>query len=1019
MLKFHRLAMLCTLLSAAFMLTGAELLKVNFHPGDPALAGGVDGSNFTLIEKDGRNTLKITRVSPAVLSIAAPADAPENRRQTISFSALPGPTDQCCALIRFRNRKSGKTVATMRFNEDNLVDAIINGHGHFGTRSEPLSWQEYRVVFSPGSEQWLISRRLPGGEWRDGNPIPYENHLPIDEIDFITSPAKSGNDNTIYLSDLRIDCEDHSSLDGRENVLLSACDTEAAIIDGSGTARPAPRLNDGETADESAEIIAGLPAVLEFTMAEPVMVSTFRISSGNFAYLNNPSGELAVTDYKVEGKSAASGQWRELFTRNALPGAKAAGAAGPEQFFDIVDFDPLELSALRVTLLGSNDTGRRADPGAKPPPTAVVREVALFTHEAVANARRQLGSVLQAEFRLPVYRDQREAQLYAILDETVPALEIELAFKERHQSAVPVPPRRITLRSGQNIIPVEIADWPDGEYRASIRAAGRESGFGGEFGRLLRINRVPAAAIPAGPENVAGKKLFFPDFHYLADAENLKIEVTRPEVHRVGHTFLAENELVQLGSGIGFNRDGKLVVRYNCFDREWKPESIKKRYAVADPADLSQWELFEGEPADVEFTTTPLMQAGKSSGGSDFIGYSWGADRKFRFYDPEQDGPIPLDQLKIQYSGYKPVDWGVIKAPPQSTWVMWPKGEEILLVGNKPLLQDNISGGEFEDPTNSNDNFAGQWLAPDGKTFYYVRGRLLKRYPPFVARYDNLWQIVRILTVFTTTDGINWKQNYFALPDENDPETAQHYGAAIFDVPDGNGLMFAYLDPYSALHQQYHVELVYSWDGRNWQRFPGHPAWIPPGKPGEWNFGHSTLHNNTVDHDGYTYHLIGWGAELPHFGGDVAYSNAEMAKLDGEALKRRFGKRDLEKWPYFRHYGSYERLADAIKTMGITPGVFRYRRDGWVALTAGDTPGSFETREFTATGNRVVANAAIAPDGYIELELVDADGRIVAETRLAGDDLRLPVFDQLPAGTFKLRGKMRNARLYTLDFTGR
>ncbi len=87
-----------------------------------------------------------------------------------------------------------------------------------------------------------------------------------------------------------------------------------------------------------------------------------------------------------------------------------------------------------------------------------------------------------------------------------------------------------------------------------------------------------------------------------------------------------------------------------------------------------------------------------------------------------------------------------------------------------------------------------------------------------------------------------------------------------------------------------------------------------------------------------------------------------------------------------------------------------------VGLEAESKEGSFKTQKIKATGS-VTANAQINADGYIDLQLCSADGKVLQEKRLSGDDLSLAVFDKLPDAEFYIAGKMKNAVLYTLNFS--
>ncbi len=1023
--KFHLLLAAALLGAGPVLLPAATPVAEDFNRAVlPAAAdspggvwSGLDNHNFQLVPDPvdpAGKVLRITRRTPGILSVRTANPTPPERNTVFSFRARPGKTDESTCAIRFLNRKDNAVVATVLFDRDNVIAATVRGSGHFALRSVPENWQSCRIEFKPGSPTFEIYRQLEDGRWLKGNPVPFENNLPVDQVEFITVPAASGSLNECHIDDIRLGIEDSSSLAGRDNVLSSANDCVAAA-----EGKAAGKLIDGDVSGES-QCVLTLPAVMEFALPAATLVSSFRLFSGNVDYAANPSGEMSAVEYKLEALSAASGQYREIARRDHVPGVKKGAVPGNADFFDQFDFAPLEVSGLRLTILDSNDTGKRADVNARPAKSVIVREAELYTRDAAAGNRRSLGQVLAAEFRLPVYRDQKEAQLIAVLPADAEPLTVEIGVKERHTGAIPMESFRVTLQPGENRVPLAIADWPNGEYRTLLRSAGSAAPVRGEFARLLRIDRIPSFVPGNAAVAMTGKRMFFPDDRYLAKVDDLAFGVEPPAALPVGKPFLAKDEMIQLGSGIGFDAEGRLVVEFNSMNREWAPESLKTRHAVRRSD--GGWEIVPGHAPQLGGIDQTRQRAHKLSGGGATIGYSFGSKHAVRFYDPAQDGPVKLDELVVQYVGYKPVDWGVIKPQPQSTWVMWPRNGELLLLSRKPFLVDNIASEEFEDPTNSNDNFAGQWLSPDKKTFFYVRGRLLKRYPPFIARYDNLWQIARILTVFSTQDGLNWEQHYFALPDENDPPTAQHYGASIFDAADGNGLMFAYAMPYSALHQQYHCELYYSWDGRAWRRLAGHRPWIPPGKPGDWNFGLVNIHNNIAEKDGKLYELIGWAAMGPHFSGDVLYSQKLTDELDGAALEKRYGKRDMANWPYFKEYygGDYGKLAAALKEYGSTPGVMVYRVNGYCPLSASaDAVGTLITRPVTAGGG-MRANLKVASGGYAEFRLRDAaTGAPLPgyEKRFeAVDAVSQPIFEQLPATPFQVECAMKNGKLYTLDF---
>lgn len=1014
-------------------LSAETLLKTDFSDGNifrQSMKGDVEGKtagkwngfdnqNFAIAkhpDSEEKSVLRIERVGAKMINVAPSCNVPENRKMKFRFRVYPGVDGDACFMIRFFNSKENKTVGSIRIDSGRQhIIGVVGGRQFSGIACQSAQWQEFVLVFEPRMEKYLIQRILPDGSVQKGSLIPYENNLPIDRIDIANYPGMPGKKNVALIDLIELSCEDVASLEGRANVISSASEAKAFLVGKDGKLTPAPQLNDNDLSGESAVTIPELPAELLFEMPSAQSVSTVRLFSGNLGYVNNKSGEVAVTGYKVEVLSTQSGQWLEVANRSNLPGAKEVKAENHQGFFDACDFPPLEVSQLRITLLTSNDTGKRHDPNARPKPMAIVREVELYTHSPKENPT-SLNNVLAAEYRVPVYRYQDQAELYAILDKSIPEMRVQISFKERFNNSIPADPMVVTLHAGENIIPVDIRNWKNGEYRTSIRSWGKDAPVSGEFGRLLRLDRLPDSIPPKHAEDMTGKKMFFPDRWWLQNSDNLTFEEELPEVRQASTPNIRPDELVQLADSVGFDKQNRVVVSFRGMHRNWDAQTSVRRYARADLNDLEKWELGEGNPPDVDFTRADFTNAmcGKF-GWRDELG---NPAIRFRFYDAEKDGPVELDKVQIVHVGYKPRDFGVVKPKAQSTWLLYPKDGEYLLLWNKPFLQDSYSSGEFEDPINSNDNFGGQWLSEDGRTLCYVRGRLLKRYAPFVSKYDNLWPVSRILTVFTTQDGVNWERHYFGLPDEQDPPNAQHYGGQVYRVPGGDGLMVCYAYSYLAREQQYYLELYYSWDGYTWKRYPGHKPWVAPGKPGDWNFGTTTLHNNIAERDGKLYHTIGWAAMGPHFSGDFLYSDQRVAELSGEWLKKRYGGKDLESWPFFRHYGSYDKMAKEFRKYGFSVGLMIYRKNGWFKITAGNKPGVMITRPIRAEGS-MTANLKIGDGGMAHFTLLDATDKVIPgynRTVEKYDGVNCEIFPTLPHGEFKVKVELKNGALYDLGF---
>ncbi len=793
-----------------------------------------------------------------------------------------------------------------------------------------------------------------------------------------------------------------------------AADT-AVVMDRNGESDGA-RLLDGNASAQSLVNVSGLPATVTVTFDEPRTISTVRLLSGVAEYLNYPSGDISLTSCVIEGNSTASGTWRELVNASTgAPVAKNADEADETRAWQF-DFTAIEVRGIRVTLKDSNDTMKRGS-GPIDRKEVLLREIEAYDKNA--GAAMGLANVLQAEFRVQAYRYQDTAEIHAILAEEPPPFEVEVSVKERWNGAVPCNPFRFTLKPGLNIIPINIKGWENGEYRTQLRTVDKNAPARGEIARLLRVDRIEAAVPPARFADMDGKRLYFPDAWYLESHKGLEFKMFKPDVHYLDFPRISSPKAyIKLGSTLYWLKDGRLVMTFNEYDYEWKHTGVN--YAACTPGKWD-WKLVD-QPKDDEIEMENGAEMLRTQGtvlyeAGGLPGASVGNEGKFRMYDPEKDGPVDLREVRVQYVGYKPLDWGCVKPEAQSTWVLWKKGDEFIVLQDKPLLLDNASDiGGFEAPTDSNDNHAGQWLSADGRTLYFVRGHMLRRYPPFIDRYDNLWPVSRILTVFSTQDGLNWKRHYYSLPDESDPPNMQHYGSDLFHAPKGNDLMVGFMMPYNAHTQQYNIELTWSWNGEEWHRFDGHPRWIDNGGPDEPAFGIINMHGHIVEKDGVIYHEIGWATPAPHFSGDSLYTPGRGGQLTGEEVRKLNEKRGVStSWPYWSHYGSWEKLAEAWNTVTSTCGVAVYRKGGLFGAVAGKSGAFFTTRPMAAKG-KLTANIKVNDGGFAKFTILDKDGNILAAKKLQGDGIALPLFDSLPDGDFRIHAELKDAILYTLNF---
>jgi len=143
-------------------------------------------------------------------------------------------------------------------------------------------------------------------------------------------------------------------------------------------------------------------------------------------------------------------------------------------------------------------------------------------------------------------------------------------------------------------------------------------------------------------------------------------------------------------------------------------------------------------------------------------------------------------------------------------------------------------------------------------------------------------------------------------------------------------------------------------------------------------------------------------------------------------------RRGDEIWQYY--------LVDAEYHSTWTPGpprrgIYRtvQRLDGFVSIDAPYTGGTFTTKPFTFSGNRLVLNIDTAAAGYGQVGILDGDGRPIAGygvddcLYINGDSVRMPVewqgqgvdLSALQGKSIRLMFRMRGASLYALQFLPR
>lgn len=627
-----------------------------------------------------------------------------------------------------------------------------------------------------------------------------------------------------------------------------------------------------------------------------------------------------------------------------------------------------------------------------------------------AHEQKPLRQMVIGDFQPPIYRNSEVARLFLYghpdLAEGLPVAVSVLSSAGEEE----VLRARLVVHAGENVCALDIAGLSSARYPVKVTA--QDKGVGGEIRRLLRIENGDLSKPLAPCPDVTGRRLFLMDCHHVLVRKNVKVEVNPGHAHFVSWLNVPHETNYWAPRVLPLQKTAgkKLFVRF----QEALRDELHWRYAITeDMQNLHDWKVYDGVP---QFKVDEPLRARLPPEATP----RWrqkvpDEQATFRFYDPERDGVPPLNEILVKYTSTQKKDFGGLAIPFRSTYAVWEKTPgQILFLSKEPLCVDRSlkASDAFEEDTDTNDNFGGQHLSPDGKTLYYVVARVVKRFPPFTVPYDNLPNSARMLTVFHTRDGFKWDKRFILPPGEDAPWWLQQYGIRIMHDPDAD-IFWGYLMTYDCLRQQIYVDVAYSRDFLNWTRPGGKPLLSVTETPGDWLFGRVMgLSQPLCESEGRSFHSMASVMPAPHF--------YEKGSLDAAAIKKRYGHRQIEMWPFFDKVGGYEGLAEEMPKAWSrrAVGVFVSRTDGAVAVTAGDSEGHLVTRLVQAkVGLRL--NAKTKESGWVRVELLDEHDRLIPGygRKFAGDDIEAPVFEKLPAQPFKVRLKLKRAQVFALRFT--
>ena len=616
-----------------------------------------------------------------------------------------------------------------------------------------------------------------------------------------------------------------------------------------------------------------------------------------------------------------------------------------------------------------------------------------------AFAQRPVGE-LQAEYKMPIYRNAKVAELTVVVPENGPKTATVDIFAP---DGTKIRTDKFRLKPGTNKCMIKkIAKFEDGRYTTMVNLGDTT------LKRLLRIEHV--ADIEAPKEPIAYRKLIFTPDKYMFDkiSKNLKIEYSKPEIYEAVKN--TDSIVVYIGGNSFYKTtDGKFAInvvanpyveRYGLY--------AKKPYYYTMVADKP-----EGPYTRVDERPAYSSDGAKNlfTGGAMMCNDSFEQD-KYELYDPAKHGTYKLTDIRIAKQ-IEPRDLGCVKAGYRTYWAYanTSTGDTVIL-SDKPVFQDIpvYKQDQWDTGFTTNDNFGNSWLSEDGKTLYIARGQTVRRDAPYDLPYDMV--DTRVLTVYSTQDGKDWKYIHsFTSDGERDTPYTQQYGARICKMPDA-GLYLVFVEHFVGDMQQSSLDLDYSRDGVNFYDAPGDGPFLYTDDLNEFYFGGLYNFDTSILQDGKKYYqMVAQVMTWPHFFPEPLFARNHLAEVTAEDYERIFGNRGMkEKLPYFDEVGGWEGLAKITREGHSSIAVISYRADGWFGVKAGNKAGSFTTNPILG-GGKLYVNAEIADNGYIEIETVGVSPK--QKVTLKGDDLRIPAFD-LPEGAVKLRVKMRNANLYTM-----
>ncbi len=442
---------------------------------------------------------------------------------------------------------------------------------------------------------------------------------------------------------------------------------------------------------------------------------------------------------------------------------------------------------------------------------------------------------------------------------------------------------------------------------------------------------------------------------------------------------------------------------------------------------------------------------------------------QFRFYDPQADGPVNIDNVFIASGkryfpfqckslnregvdanvmakaeagedkdlrgdglGVMPSDGGSRDADIFSPrggehWPFEKRGDLYLVLKREPLFYLGVG----MDLMHTTESIRCHVEQTDRKRLFYYYRPAAPAYPPHGAVYDNMHLGLRCLAVIWTDDGLNYHRQFVLAPDSYDRIGSQFYSMGMMqkfgtlgDAP-GRPVLDKCLSKVNqafpnrnlylgstllhwGIEQTQAPELIWTRDLLNFHRFKeNRRSMIENGKGGTYNFGMIREKYKYHDFNGEWWHHY-TAVNTRHNGYGVM---ARIKYSDVKAARPNFADA-----PYFETWEGC--IADGKQTKYL-PGIARCKPYRLAHAEPVDIQGVLRSRPVRVDGNQVKINAQTQPGGFILVEIHDQAGKPVLSEpfRFQGDEVSAVVADvqHLSGKSIVIKFTLEHARLYAFE----